>query len=303
MIFSLSNLIWAISVLSLSGHVFADVNTCVADTPYSGTALAFPLYDQWLEQTPTVGTSVCQNHAQFYANNNDKFAAIGYAYFDESTACGTCIEVTSVYGEKEILTVTDPLNTVNPGDIQLPLRVVQRLADGNVLVDNSVKVTWKFIECPNTVLKGADLLYSFNEGSRTDNMAQLKISNSIVGIRGVELKRGNAFIPLARQSGGVYGSMYFSLPQGVQELPYTVRVTSATYETVEFDITAIDTAEKDAGVRFTGACFPIPSKPPTPAPTPSVVDQHMKESGANTLFRTSTMTLSSLVVMMVVLHF
>ena len=70
-------------------------------------------------------------------------------------------------------------------------------------------------------------------------MASIMISNSQYGIRSAELKDGPNYTELSRLSGGAYGSMFFTMPSGVNSVPFTLRVTSATYEKVEFVVPQI----------------------------------------------------------------
>jgi len=64
--------------------------------------------------------------------------------YQNSNACGACIEVTGSLG-KTIVKVVDRCPECKPGDVDLTQQAFSKIANP---IDGRVPITWKFVPCP-----------------------------------------------------------------------------------------------------------------------------------------------------------
>jgi hypothetical protein len=233
-------------VLSQSIDFCSNDDHPLVSSPQIGVALSYSFYDQWT-QNPSDATSMCRNHDQFFANGNDRIAAISYGAFSNSEACGACINVTSTStGNSVVLSVIETINRANPGDLQVSQRILNQLAGQTVY---QIPTSYTFIECPAQVVEG-NLKYQFSVGSNVDSSSMF-ISNAKIPIREVS---ANSYW-LAREAGGPFGSMYWKMPPAIK-FPIQIRAIGSTNEEIKFTVPSFANFEiVDTVVQFSGQCF------------------------------------------------
>lgn len=165
-----------IAIAVATQGVAADANCTTAALPYAGNVVQYALFDKWLIQGPAAQTTAaCQNQDPFFDNNDDRFASVNYAPFQNGAACGACINVTSSTGYSEVLTVIDSTNNVNPGDILVSSSTGKRLGgDGTT-------ISFAFVKC---AVQGT-IKYRFSVGATASNSPSIGFSNFVVGISAV----------------------------------------------------------------------------------------------------------------------
>jgi len=210
-------------------------------------------------------TSTCSNILPNLLDDDDRIIFVPSSMFQNGLSCGACINVTATqFGTTSTFKVSDQ---VFSQQLEISANQYNLLGNGQDIQS----MTWSVVPCPASIT-GADLSFSFTAGS-TQLYAALIIYSS-TPVYAVQVVRHDTLVSLSRVSGA------WTLPQGNQQVPFNVTVTSITGDSVEFPINVIlsnATEIVQTNVQFLPSCeevvgvtFPPTGSPPT---TGSVVGE------------------------------
>jgi expansin (peptidoglycan-binding protein) len=166
----------------------------------------------------------------YEASSDLMVAAMNMPQYQNSQACGMCVQIT---GPKGMITVriVDLCPECQSGHLDLSEQAFEKIADKTLGV---VPITWTPVACQVS----GPISFRFKEGSSQWWMG-VQVRNSSLPVKKVEMQKGTSWMALEQQS---YN--YYLAPSNPGPGPFTFRVTSTT----EKQITDSGIALKDAQV-------------------------------------------------------
>ncbi len=185
--------------------------------------------------------------------NDFMHCALNNTDYNNSNACGACLEVTGSRG-KTIVKVVDRCPECKPGDVDLTQQAFSEIANP---IDGRVPISWKFVPCP--LASNQTIKVNFKSGS-SKYWTAIQFRNIKHAINKMEYFKNGTWINVKRELFN-----FFIEPTGV-ESPMNLRITSVVGETLLLNNIEINTnTDFDTGLQFTtpqGCDTTIPD--PTP---------------------------------------
>ncbi len=154
--------------------------------------------------------------------------ALNNTDYQNSNACGSCLEVTGSLG-KTIVKVVDRCPECKPGDVDLTQEAFSKIANP---IDGRVPITWKFVPCPLTT--GQTIKINFKSGS-SKYWTAIQFRDLKHAITKMEYFKNSSWINVNRVLFN-----FFIEPQGINS-PMTLRITSILGEQLILDNVQINT--------------------------------------------------------------
>ncbi len=172
------------------------------------------------------------------AVNDFMHCALNNTDYDESNACGACLEVTGSRG-KTIVQVVDRCPECKPGDVDLTQQAFAKVANP---IDGRVPITWKFVPCPLAANK--TIKVNFKSGS-SKYWTAIQFRDLKHAVSKMEYRKNNTWINVERKLFN-----FFIEPTGI-ESPMQLRITSVVGEELILNDIVINTsADFDSKVQF-----------------------------------------------------
>ncbi len=172
------------------------------------------------------------------AANDFMHCALNNTDYQNSNACGACLEVTGSLG-KTIVKVVDRCPECKPGDVDLTQQAFSKIANP---IDGRVPITWKFVPCPLT--GGQTIKVNFKSGS-SKYWTAIQFRDLKHAVTKMEYYKNNTWIDVNRVLFN-----FFIEPQGINT-PMKLRITSILGEQLILDNIQIDTnTDFDTGLQF-----------------------------------------------------
>ncbi|XP_006812919.2 uncharacterized protein LOC102803478 [Saccoglossus kowalevskii] len=199
------------------GNCRDNYDCTIDERTYSGEATFY-----YGAATAAAGSGACMINT----GGDLMIGAMTAALWDESQACGECVEVTGPQGDTVFIQIIDLCAGCPEGDINLSTDAFTQL--GN-LEDGRIDIEWKVVEC---VVDG-NIKYKFKDGSSKWWFA-FQIVDHRVPIKSIAIKPDgqDTWIDLPRQSFN-----FFLQGVDVIDVPFAIRVTGTTDEVLEDRIT------------------------------------------------------------------
>jgi len=235
-------------VVAIGSGTLCDINSTIL-TPTPWKLLPNIQIDNLLKSGGL--TSACANVYPNIANKDDRIVFVSDEVFTFGYGCGACLSVTAFPSlTTSVLRVTDRIgvDVINNPHIEVSQNQFNILSAQGAIDF----ITWEVVPCPLSIT-GGDIQYSFTQGS-TVSSSEIVIQFATTPIADVQVDRKfEGFYQLGLSLGA------WPLPQGLQSLPFTCKVTSITGEQVSF---VVDTIHSDAtilvptSVQFAESCEP-----------------------------------------------
>lgn len=169
-------------------------------------------------------------------------AALNHTDYDNSNACGSCIEVTSQLGKSVIVKIVDRCPECAPGDVDLTQQTFAQIENPN---KGRIPITWKFVPCP---LQSNAIKLNFKSGS-TKYWTAIQLRNLRYGVKKLEYQKNGQWVNIPRVQFN-----FFIEPAGINT-PMVLRATSVLGEQLTFNNVAINTAQDyDTQQQFKNIC-------------------------------------------------
>lgn len=150
--------------------------------------------------------------------NNLMVAAMNMPQYQNSQACGMCVEVTGPRATI-VVRIVDLCPECENGQLDLSEQAFAMIGDKSA---GKIPISWVAVPCQVT----GPISFRFKEGSSQWWMG-VQVRNSRLPIKRIELQKGSSWLPLEQQS---YN--YYLAPNMPGPGPFTFRVTATTDQQV-----------------------------------------------------------------------
>jgi expansin len=150
-------------------------------------------------------------HCSYGLVSTPLFAAMNHTDYQNSEACGMCLQVSGPNGSVKVK-VVDECPECEPGDVDLSEDAFAQLAP---LVQGRIPITWQYTSCD---VQGP-IVYHYKDGTNPWWNA-VQIRNAKRGISKIEAIKNGQYITLQRVN---YN--YFIANSGLGSGPFTFRIT------------------------------------------------------------------------------